>query len=65
MSSSLEFFTSTTNELGNLVILLREGAHVITEFSGFASAFDFDLASNRSELIDISWSNFLFNREEL
>ena len=65
VSPSLQLFASASNELRDLVILLRESAHVVAELGGLASLLDLNLTCKCSELIDISRSNFFFNSEKL
>ena len=65
MRSRLQVFASRANVFGNLVVLLRERAHLVAKLSCFSSAFDFDFASNCAELVDVARSNFLFDREQL
>ena len=46
------------------MVLLGELSHLIAEFGGFATAFDLDLTSDRSEFVDVSWANFFLNGEQ-
>ena len=65
MRSRLQVFAPRANVFGNLVVLLRERAHLVAKLSCLSSAFDFDFTSNRAELINVARSNLLLNREQL
>lgn len=59
--SSLKIFGTSSNILGNLVVLLGEAAHLVAEFGGLAATFNLDLSSDRPELIDVPRANLFFN----
>ena len=61
--SSLQVLAPAPDVLGNLVVLFGEVCHLVTELGGLATLFDLDLTGERSELIDVSGTNFLLNRQ--
>ena len=65
MGSGLQVLAPASNVLCNLVILFCEVSHLITELSRIAPALNFDLTSDRAELINVARAHLLFNREKL
>ena len=65
VSPSLQIFASTSNILGNLEVLLSEGAHLVAELSSFATTFNFNLTCNCIELVNIPRPRLLFNCQQL
>ncbi len=65
MSSSLQVFASLSNVFSYLEILLGEIRHIVAEFGSLATTFDLNLSSKSLKLINVSWSNFFFNGEQL
>ena len=65
VSSSLQVFAPLSNVFSYLEILLGEIWHIVAEFGSFAATFDLDFSCECFELINVSWSNFFFNSEQL
>ena len=61
MCSGLQLLASTTDELGDLEVLLREGTHLVTELRRLASLLNFDLTRDRSKLVNIAGADFFLN----
>ena len=64
MRSGLQLLASTTDELGDLEVLLREGTHLITELSRLASLLNFDLTCDRSEFVDVTRADFFLDSQK-
>ena len=65
MSPRLKIFTSSSDILGDFEVLLCECAHLVAEFSSFATTFNFNFTCNCIELVNIPRPRFLFNRQQL
>ena len=61
----LQVLAPGTDEFRNLVILFCEVSHLVTKFGRIAPALNLNLARDRAELINVAWTNFLFNGEQL
>lgn len=62
---SLQVLAPAPNVLCNLVILLRESGHLITEFGGFSPALNLDFARDCAELVDVAGSDLFLNGQQL
>ena len=63
MRPGLQIFTPGADELGDFVVLLGEGSHLVTELGCFASPLNFNLTRDRSELVDVAGANLFLNSQ--
>ena len=61
----LQLLAARGDILGNLEVLLREVAHLVAEFCGFTAFFNFNLACQRAELVDIPGPDLILNGQQL
>ena len=65
VSTCLQLFGARGDVLGNLVVLLGEASHLVAELGSLAPSFHLDLTCQSLELVDVSRTNFVLNREQL
>ena len=61
----LQVLAPGTDEFRNFEILFCEVSHLVTELGRIAPALNLNFACDRAELINVAWTNFLFNGEQL
>ena len=61
----LQLLAARGDVLSNLEVLLREVAHLVAEFSGLTPFFNFNLAGQRAELVDIPGPDLILNGQQL